>query len=102
MSPTEERLKAIAKELMNMDEGELLELLPMYHNRMDNFSTLAEWEEACVLYFLINGVRIKNIQFPSRVLQINDRLRRNGSKTVPPVNRERPAPRPKPELNLVK
>ncbi|MDR2459514.1 MAG: hypothetical protein LBE38_01835 [Deltaproteobacteria bacterium] len=102
MSPTEERLKAIARELINMDEDELIDLLGIYHKRIDNYTTLAEWEEACVLYFVINGVRIRNIQFPEIVSQINDRLRRKGSKTLQVSKMDKPTSRPKPDLNLVK
>ena len=67
MSQIEDKLKAIVKEVLKLDERDLLALLPTYHSRIEEFKTIDEWEEACILYFLINGVRIKSIQISDRI-----------------------------------
>jgi hypothetical protein len=73
MSSTETKLKEIVRQVLSMNESELLALLPGYQHRMENYSSISEWEEAVVLYFLINGCRIKSIQFCDRVNQLNSR-----------------------------
>ncbi|MDR2613247.1 MAG: hypothetical protein LBG06_10670 [Deltaproteobacteria bacterium] len=84
MTATEKKLKEIVREILSMSECDLMELLPVYQHRMENFETIGEWEEAVVMYFLINACRIKNIQFGERVNQLNSRKR--------PATRRRPAP----------
>jgi hypothetical protein len=96
MSSTEDKLRDIARQVLSMSETDLMELLPVYQSRMDNFSSISEWEESVVLYFLINGFRIKNIQFCERVNQLNSRRKLAGKPDSGPV-----APR-KPLLSLVK
>jgi hypothetical protein len=106
---TEEKLKEIARQILAMNENDLMALLPTYQERMESFSTISEWEESVVLYFLINGYRIKNIQFCERVNQLNSR-RKPGKGTKEPKEPKEPkgakgakAPqRPKPHLILVK
>ncbi|MDR1035830.1 MAG: hypothetical protein LBT40_04470 [Deltaproteobacteria bacterium] len=92
MTATEDKLRRIAREILAMDEGDLMALLPNYQDRMENYSTIHEWEEAVLLYFLINGYRIKNIQFCERVNQLNSRPkqedRRPKLSLVPPPDEE--------------
>ena len=76
MYAIEDKLKAIVKEVLKLDERDLLALLPTFHSRIEEFQSISEWEEACILYFLINGVRIKSIQLADRVQQINSRHRK--------------------------
>ncbi|MDR2350199.1 MAG: hypothetical protein LBF41_06195 [Deltaproteobacteria bacterium] len=100
MATTEEKLKALAKEILSLNETDLLKLLPVYHERMKNPKSVPEWEEASVLYFLINGVRIKNIQFPEKTNEINARPKTREPRWTPgdkplPGSRPRPGhPRP--------
>jgi hypothetical protein len=75
MTSTEEKLKAICSELLKMSEHELMRLLPIYHRRMESFDSLKEWEEATIIFFLINGLRIKNIQLPEKIKELNSHIR---------------------------
>jgi hypothetical protein len=116
MSAIEDKLKAIVKEVLKLDERDLLALLPNYHSRIEEFQSISEWEEACILYFLINGVRIRSIQLSDRVQQINSRHKKRseskkdliGAPKVAPLAKGTedqdpdPAPRTKPVLKLVK
>jgi hypothetical protein len=74
MTTTEEKLKAICAELLQLDESELLSCLPTYHRRLESFSSIREWEEATIIFFLINGLRIKNIQLPDKIKQLNSHI----------------------------
>ncbi|MDR1079677.1 MAG: hypothetical protein LBQ79_01595 [Deltaproteobacteria bacterium] len=93
MTATEDKLRKIALEVLAMDEGELMQLLPGYQDRMENYASIHEWEEAVLLYFLINGYRIKNIQFCERVNQLNARPK--------PPRDEAKGRRPRAELSLI-
>ncbi|MDR3154010.1 MAG: hypothetical protein LBW85_07015 [Deltaproteobacteria bacterium] len=101
MATTEEKLKEIAQEVLAMNENDLMALLPRYQNRMENYASISEWEESVVLYFLINGYRIKNIQFCERVNELNSR-RKPSAKESSGKTRPEAAPRRKPVLDLVK
>ena len=56
----EETLQKIARQIMALNEETLTALLPRYKERMMNFAPTQQWEESVVIYFLINGLRIKN------------------------------------------
>ncbi|MDR1315153.1 MAG: hypothetical protein LBQ12_16065 [Deltaproteobacteria bacterium] len=94
MTATQDKLRKIAREILSLNELDLMALLPEYQKRMDNFNTIQEWEEAVILYFLINGCRIKNIQFCEKVNQLNSNPKRTGNKADD-------CARPRPELSLV-
>lgn len=86
----EDILSKIARQIMALNEETLTALLPRYKERMLNFTPTNAWEEAVVIYFLINGLRIKNSQF-------NDKIREY------PGGGERPGgPQARPRLRLVK
>ncbi|MDR3203496.1 MAG: hypothetical protein LBV23_01955 [Deltaproteobacteria bacterium] len=59
----EDTLKKIARRIMALDEETLISLVPKYRKRMEKFEPTAEWEESVIIYFIINGYRIKNTQF---------------------------------------
>ena len=52
---------------MALNEETLTALLPKYKERMMDFAPTREWEESVVIYFLINGLRIKNSQFNDKI-----------------------------------
>jgi hypothetical protein len=101
MPTTEDKLKAICSELLSMDEDELLDFLPIYHRRLEFFTNIREWEEATMMFFLINGLRIKSIQMPEKKKQLDAQLRQ--AEEAKPVFRDNPYGEfKKPELHLVK
>ncbi|MDR2456087.1 MAG: hypothetical protein LBE49_05785 [Deltaproteobacteria bacterium] len=74
----EDTLKELAKRIIALDEETLISLLPKYKKRMDNFEPSQEWEESVIIYFLINGFRIKNAQFNEHIkLYMADLKRKN-------------------------
>jgi hypothetical protein len=85
----EDVLSKIARQIMALNEETLTALLPRYKERMLDFTPTNAWEEAVVIYFLINGLRIKNSQF-------NDKIKEYMS------GAERGGPHVRPRLRLVK
>lgn len=68
MSPRiEEFLSKIASQIMALDEETLTSLLPKYKEKMLNFAPTQAWEESVLVYFIINGLRIKNSQFNEKI-----------------------------------
>ena len=63
----EEVLRKIARQIMALNEETLTALLPRYKERMLDFTPTSAWEESVVIYFLINGLRIKNSQFNDKI-----------------------------------
>ncbi len=63
----EDVLRKIARQVMALDEDTLTSLLPRYKRRMQDFTPTQEWEEAMIIYFMINGLRIKNSQFRDKI-----------------------------------
>ena len=83
-------LNKIARQIMALNEETLTALLPRYKERMLEFAPTAEWEESVIIYFLINGLRIKNSQF-------NDKVREYAN-----AGEADDKGRPRPRLRLVK
>ena len=75
---------------MALNEETLTALLPRYKERMLDFAPTSAWEEAVVIYFLINGLRIKNSQF-------NDKIKEYMGEQA-----DRGSPHVRPRLRLVK
>lgn len=63
----EDILQKIARQIMALNEDCLTSLLPKYKARMLHFTPTAEWEESVIIYFLINGLRVKNTQFNDKI-----------------------------------
>ncbi len=63
----EDTLRKIARQIMALNEDCLTALLPKYKERMLRFTPTPEWEESFLIYFFINGVRIKNSQFNEKI-----------------------------------
>lgn len=85
-------MRKIARQIMALDEDVLTALLPRYKERMLNFAPTRQWEESVVIYFLINGLRIKNSQFNDRIKEYVD-SGEGGAKKSPHI---------RPRLRLVK
>jgi hypothetical protein len=90
----EDTLKELAKRVLALDEETLISLVPKYRKRMDDFEPSQEWEEAVIIYFLINGFRIKNAQFNERVKRYMADLKEKNPQLDWAVSR--------PDLRLVK
>ncbi|MDL2259590.1 hypothetical protein LJB99_01755 [Deltaproteobacteria bacterium OttesenSCG-928-K17] len=84
MAMIEDVLQKIARQIMALNEETLTALLPRYKQRMMSFAPTKEWEEAVVIYFLINGLRIKNSQFNDKIKEfmVTDE---NGDKCGPHI-----------------
>lgn len=52
---------------MALDEDTLTALLPRYKERMMAFAPTRQWEESVLIYFIINGLRVKNTQFNDKI-----------------------------------
>jgi hypothetical protein len=88
----EDVLSKIARQIMALNEETLTALLPRYKERMVDFAPTQEWEESVVIYFLINGLRVKNSQF-------NDKIKEY---MAAGDNGEKAGPHHRPRLRLVK
>jgi hypothetical protein len=84
----EDVLSKIARQIMAFNEETLTALLPKYKERMLEFAPTQTWEESVVIYFLINGLRIKNSQFNDKIREYMG-LGENGAKTGGPHVRPR-------------
>ena len=71
----EETLSQIAKNLLALDEETLSSLISKYRKRMDRFEPTSEWEEAVIIYFIINGYRIKNALFNNKIKDYMEELK---------------------------
>ena len=60
-------LSRIARQIMALDEETLTALLPRYRERMEAFVPTLEWEESVLIYFIINGLRVKNTRFNEKI-----------------------------------
>ncbi|MDR2367149.1 MAG: hypothetical protein LBF58_03425 [Deltaproteobacteria bacterium] len=90
----EDTLSQIAKNLLALDEDTLISLIPKYRKRMDRFEPTTEWEEAVIIYFIINGYRIKNAQFNNKIKDYMEELKNKKTGNGFVVSR--------PDLRLVK
>ena len=100
MSSTLDILRNICSELLTLDEDEVLSCLPVFHKRLESFNTIEEWEEATLMFFLINGIRIKNIQMPEKLAHLESQKRKDAEKMMP-AGKAGPA-KGAPSLTLVK
>ena len=91
-SHIEEALSKIARHIMALDEDTLTALLPKYKDKMMDFAPTQAWEESILIYFIINGLRIKNSQF-------NDKIK---DYMVTGDNGQKKGPHIRPRLRLVR
>ncbi len=57
----EEAIERLADRVLAYEETDLTSLLNRYKTRMEQSEPTPEWERAVIAYFLINGVRVKNV-----------------------------------------
>lgn len=63
----EEALLKIADRILDFDEASLAQLQEKYLKKVSEFAPSKEWEQAIVVYFLINSIRVKNKIFNEKV-----------------------------------
>ncbi|MDR2141424.1 MAG: hypothetical protein LBR11_06490 [Deltaproteobacteria bacterium] len=85
MADLEDILKSLARRVLALDEDELVRLIPKYRKRMDNFTPNQEWEESVIIYFIINGYRVKSAQYTEELKGYMNRKRKDNNAWVPPV-----------------
>lgn len=76
----EEVLVNLADRLLDFDEASLSSLQEKYLKKVSDFSPTREWEQAVIVYFMINSVRVKNKIF-------NERLADKYGKEAPVITR---------------
>ncbi len=57
----EEALERLADRVLAYEETDLTSLLNHFKTRIEQPEPTPEWERAVIAYFLINGVRVKNV-----------------------------------------
>jgi hypothetical protein len=63
----EDVLLGLADRVLDFDEASLTQLQEKYLKKVSDFSPSRDWEQAIVVYFLINSVRVKNKIFNEKV-----------------------------------
>ncbi len=63
----EEVLLGLADRVLDFDEASLTQLQEKYLKKVSEFSPSRDWEQAIVVYFLINSIRVKNKIFNEKV-----------------------------------
>ncbi|MBW1990976.1 MAG: hypothetical protein JRI59_02405 [Deltaproteobacteria bacterium] len=56
-----ETIEMIADRVLALDDADLLALLNHYKDRISQDEPTRAWERAVIAYFLINGIRMKNV-----------------------------------------
>ncbi len=59
----EAMLQKMARQLASMDEASLMALWDTYHSRVKQFEPTHSWQEACIIFGMIQSVRWKNQLF---------------------------------------
>lgn len=87
----ESALEKLAETILNLDEASLTSLWDKYKKKMENFDTTRKWEQAVIIFFIINSVRVKNHIFNENILNLHKK----------PDKPAKPA-KVKPHLKLIK
>jgi hypothetical protein len=82
----EKALERLAEQILSFDEASLASLREKYRLRIENFDGTKEWEKAVIIYYIINGVSMKNSLFNENVLK----RRKGKEKGISPQGRSRP------------
>lgn len=85
-SMMEKALERLAEQILSFDEASLASLREKYRLRIENFDGTKEWEKAVIIYYIINGVSMKNALFNENVLK----RRKGKEKELSPQGRSRP------------
>ncbi len=91
----EKTLEKIADRILALDEASLSFLWEKYRQRTECFDATRNWERAAIIFFIINAVRAKNQIFNEEIGKLHDR-------TSSSPQKQKPAPRGRPSLTLVK
>jgi hypothetical protein len=83
MTSLDDTLRSLARRILALDEEELIRLIPKYRKRMDNFSPTMDWEESVIIYFIINGYRVKSAQFSEELKGYMNRRPKDGDWSRP-------------------
>lgn len=78
----EESLLRIADRVLDFDEASLAQLQEKYLKKVSEFSPTREWEQAIIVYFLINSVRVKNKIFNEKVKEFPPSGSKKSAKTI--------------------
>ena len=79
-------LERLAEQILSFDEASLSNLREKYRLRIENFDGTKDWERAVIVYYIINGVSMKNALFNENMLK---RQKGKKGKSSPP-SRDRP------------
>jgi hypothetical protein len=82
----EKALERLAEQILSFDEASLANLREKYRLRIENFDGTRDWEKAVIIYYVINGVSMKNALFNENVLK----RRKGKEKKLSPPGRNRP------------
>jgi hypothetical protein len=63
----EKALLELADKILAFDEASLAQLQEKYLKMVSDFKPTKEWEQAIVVYFMINSIRVKNKIFNQKV-----------------------------------
>jgi uncharacterized GH25 family protein len=74
----EAMLHKMARQLASMDEASLMALWDTYHSRVKQFEPTHSWEEACIVFGLIQAVRWKNQLFNNQWSEQKEAGLKNG------------------------
>ena len=66
----EKALEKLAEQILSFDEASLSTLREKYRLRIENFDGTKDWEKAVIIYYIINGVSMKNALFNENMLKI--------------------------------
>lgn len=92
----EKVLEKIARQLNAFDEASLMSLWDGYQERVEKFEPSQRWEEAVLVFCLLQSVRLKNQLFNTRWSELQEEGAPAGTPATasPGRVRLRPAPRP--------
>jgi hypothetical protein len=79
-------LERLAEQILSFDEASLAGMREKYRLRIENFDGTRDWEKAVIIYYIINGVSMKNALFNENVLK----KRKRKEEKPPPAGRKRP------------
>ncbi len=97
----EKALLKIAKQINAFDEASLMDLWEKYAEKVRTFEPTKRWEEAAIIFGLVQGMRLKNQLFnyhwaqsrrPEQPVELD-----MASLTAPEKGRPQPEPAPDPE-----
>ncbi len=64
----EQTLVKMADKILHLDEASLVNLWDKYRLRMEQADMSRDWEQAVIIFFIINAVRAKNEIFNEQIL----------------------------------